>query len=171
MSSQFPTARADDALDIHRVARQATWRAVESPDPALLSKTPAGGGWSLLQVLEHLHAMETLTVQRLREAEPLEGRPTPDLSVALDLGRRLEAPAAVRPRGAFATLADARRGLEESSTKLRQAFAEAVASGRADTHGLPHPVFGAMSIRQRYEAVALHELRHLYQIYRILGRV
>ncbi|HVB09704.1 MAG TPA: DinB family protein [Bacillota bacterium] len=156
-------------MDLNAVARRATWRAVEAVDSAALSRTPAGGGWSVLQVLEHLHLMDSINVTRFREAAPLAEPPAPDLSTALNLGSRLNAPAPTQPQGAFATLDDARRAMAASHAALRQAFAEAESEGRADTHGSVHPVFGPITIRQRFEVIALHELRHLYQIYRILG--
>ena len=152
-------------MDLHTVVRDAIWRAVDGVDEAILRR-PNPGGWSVLDVLEHLHIAENNTTRAIGEMleSPAVGLvPSPDLSVEIDRTHKLQAPERSRPKGAFASLADARAALGASRDALKATIA-AAEPGALETHAKTHGLVGMASARDWYDLVALHEWRHLAQI-------
>jgi uncharacterized damage-inducible protein DinB len=155
-------------LDSERAALIASVAQVREQDR---SRRPAPDCWSIAEVLEHLATVERgvakLIAKRGRQT------PAPDQPTAspLDAARiaslrgretRRDAPDFVRPSGTISA-ADALRALEETRAGLRQAVLDAdPASLDHCTH--PHPVLGAITLRDWVHFVAHHEARHAAQV-------
>jgi hypothetical protein len=148
-----------------RVTRAA--RAV--PDP---TRRPSGG-WSVLEVVEHL-VMSERGIQRLiarAAAEPpaeLRTAEQADVveSVATFPGK-LQAPDVIAPTGRFDTLDEALRAFREargSTVDLAQAL-----DVDFEAHHAPHRFFGVLDLAQWFRFLATHGDRHAAQIERLVG--
>lgn len=142
--------------------------------PETLQAEPADGGWSVLEILEHLAAMESAIADRLSAA--LQGPERADLvraplELVRDRSRKAQAPPQVHPSGTVSTLAEAEQALAAARQKLLEAVASDLGTERMDKHGFTHPMFGPVSAAQWVELIPLHESRHLGQIRETLRQV
>ncbi|ASS67429.2 MULTISPECIES: DinB family protein [unclassified Paenibacillus] len=132
-----------------------------------LTQKPAGGGWSVMEILEHLSLLEARIVQGIQASllAPERGdlRPAP-LELVKDRSRKLQAPSQAEPSGRFHTLADALEALNGVRQSTLEALASSIGTDAMDSHGFDHPAFGPMSAKQWVELIPLHEARHLDQI-------
>lgn len=148
-----------------RVVRAA--RAV--PDP---TRRP-DGGWSALDVVEHLVLTER-GVQRLiaRAAgeEPSEVRTAEQAAIVEAVAahpKKLQAPEFIAPTGRFASL-------DEALRLFREARGSSVDLARAldvdfEAHHAPHPFFGVLDLAQWLRFLATHGERHAAQLDRLVG--
>lgn len=151
--------------NLKRVDRAA--RAV--PDP---THRP-DGGWSALEVVEHLVLSER-GIQRLiarAAAEAPAERRTPEQAAVVEsvatFPRKLQAPEFIAPTGRFATLEEALRALRDargSSVDLAQAL-----DVDFEAHHAPHPFLGVFDLAQWFRFLATHGDRHAAQIERMIG--
>ena len=155
-------------MDRHAEARERLWNSVKGLDESQLRRQNADG-WTILHVLEHLHLVEMRVADAIMGAAkspPIEGLQANESLEArlLDRNHKVNTPETSRPKGAVATVQEARELLSSSRDRLEAAIASAQNAGVLHTHGFPHPAFGPMSVQQWYELIPLHELRHVAQI-------
>jgi uncharacterized damage-inducible protein DinB len=162
--------------------RAAVLAAVERVPRTLRDRPPAGGGWSVAQVLEHLNRVErgvTRVVSRRLEQARGEGldpeTETGSLLGSLDrfdlIERKdaLPSPEFVRPEGRLSAQA-ALEALAESRRALRAALepGDGLALGQVSA---PHALFGPLTLYEWVLFVGQHEARHAAQIASIARRV
>lgn len=162
--------------------RQTLSGIVTGTDRAALTATPADGGWSAAQIIQHLGKVEGATSKGLEAAfaAALAAGLGPDPEVGSMLGaldrftvqdgvvRRLEAPERLRPApdadldASWASLASARE-------RFYRAFA--TVDGRDLTKVvMPHPLLGPFHAYEWFVFIGKHEERHIGQLRRMLGK-
>jgi hypothetical protein len=167
--------RLAELVDYATAQRTALLIAVSTVPEALRDARIHTGAWSIAEVLEHLHRVESgiarvlvRTIERGRQAGIPEERETGSLLNSLDAydltrrDRRLMAPDPVAPRGAYT----AAQGLA-ALTLSREALLAAIRSGDGLALGeltFPHPLFGSLDLYQWVLFVGQHEARHAAQI-------
>jgi AcrR family transcriptional regulator len=173
--------RLAELVDYATVQRRVLFDAVSAvPDPFRDQRLHAGL-WSIAEVLEHLHRVESgvarllvKTIERGRQRGVPEERETGSLLHRLDAydltrrSRYLSAPEPVVPRGTY-TAAQALEALVLS----RETLLEAIRSGDGlalDELKFPHPLLGSLDMYQWILFVGQHEGRHAAQIAEI-GRM
>ncbi|MGR9047285.1 DinB family protein [Halobacillus faecis] len=130
------------------------------------SVKPEEDRWSILEVLEHLYLMEQLIVyqinQALKQGDTQQATEKP-IHKTTNRDYKVDAPEAVRPKGEFKTLQEAKEGLK----KTREATLFLIHNKEEETlqnRAFPHPAFGDMNLEQWVEFIGWHELRHLDQM-------
>lgn len=124
------------------------------------------GRWTIAQVLQHLHLMESMIVKSIQtvlakdENRPADEKP---IHLAIDRSRKVEAPDALNPSDVEATLEEVQGELENSRHALRKLASDADEE-KLMQKSFPHPVFGLMNLKQWIEFIGFHEKRHLAQI-------
>jgi hypothetical protein len=135
---------------------------------------PAPDQWSVLDCAEHvavaergmLHLITELASPRAAAGQP--GREEQVVAATLDRSRQISAPQPVRPRGRFATLAEAADRFRSN----RQATAAFVATCEIDLRTLEvqHPVSGLLTANECLSVLAAHPSRHAAQVRGIRAR-
>lgn len=173
--------RLHDVLDYSDRAREELLGLLESLAPSDW-EAREGDGWTVREVVAHLHLVEDSSVRALFRAfrtardQGLGQEPGgPSLVHSLDSARiesnerPLKAPPMVTPNELpepgvlLQRLAHARAGLHTWSV-------EADGYALADVT-FPHPALGTLSLYQWVLFIGQHERRHLHQIRRILGSI
>jgi hypothetical protein len=162
-------AEKRERLDALERGHAALRRALEGVDEALAARKPAGGGWSILECMEHVVVSEQYLLTRLREAERPDGfvadraREARLAGRAADRTRPIPAPAASQPKGRYATLHDAVAAFEAA----RAETVEWVEQSEGDLRGwtTDHPLFqGPVTCQETLIMMAAHPGRHAEQI-------
>ncbi|QJC53971.1 DinB family protein [Paenibacillus albicereus] len=165
---------SEQVLNRLEMTRSELLEAVRGLPQETLEAPRPGGGWSVLENLEHLAALEGAIVQGLSAAlagpERADLRRAP-LELVKDRTRLVEAPAHVQPAGRIHTAAEAEQAIADVRRRLLEAIAADYGTERMETRGFEHPLFGPMSAAQWVELVPLHEARHLEQIRDTLRRL
>jgi hypothetical protein len=172
--------RIEELLEHLEETRGALTEAVAHVAPVHRSARSVDGRWSVGEVLDHVHRVESsftrLLNRRVSDARAA-GHPgetetssildSVDRRRLTDRGRRIEAPELVVPRPG-ATVEEGLAALEASRGALLTALAGAngLALGTI-TH--PHPIFGTMNMYQWALVLGFHDLRHADQIREIGG--
>jgi AcrR family transcriptional regulator len=170
--------RLAELVDYATAQRAALLEAVSTVPEPLREVRIHSGTWSIAEVLEHLHRVESgiarllaRTIERGRQAGIPEERETGSLLNSLDAydlsrrDRRLVAPDPVAPCGDCAAV--------QSLAALalsREALLAAIRSGDGLSLGelaFPHPLFGPLDLYQWILFVGQHEARHAAQIVEI----
>jgi hypothetical protein len=167
--------RLAELVDYATAQRAALLAAVSTVPEPLRDPRMHTGGWSIAEVLEHLHRVESgiarllaRTIERGRRAGIPEERETGSLLDSLDAydltrrDQRLVAPDPVAPRGEYT----AAQGLV-ALTLSREALLAAIRSGDGLALGgltFSHPLFGSLDLYQWILFVGQHEARHAAQI-------
>ncbi|GEN53605.1 DinB family protein [Halobacillus faecis] len=146
---------------------------VEEVSEQEASVKPEEDRWSILEVLEHLYLMEQLIVyqinQALKQGDTQQATEKP-IHKTTNRDYKVDAPEAVRPKGEFKTLDDAKEGLK----KTREATLFLIHNKEEDTlqnRVFPHPAFGDMNLEQWVEFIGWHELRHLDQMKEVKAHI
>jgi hypothetical protein len=166
--------RLAELVDYATAQRTALLHAVSTVPEPLRDERGHTGTWSIAEVLEHLHRVESgiarllvRTIERGRAGIP-EERETGSLLNSLDAyeltrrDRRLMAPDPVAPRGDYT----AAQGLAALALS-REALLAAIRSGDGLALGeltFPHPLLGSLDLYQWILFVGQHEARHAVQI-------
>jgi hypothetical protein len=137
------------------------------------SVKPEEDRWSILEVLEHLYLMEQLVVyqinQALKQGDTQQATEKP-IHKTTNRDYKVDAPEAVRPKGEFTTLDQAKEGLK----KTREATLFLIHNKEQETlqnRVFPHPAFGDMNLEQWVEFIGWHELRHLDQMKEVKAHI
>lgn len=155
-------------------ARERILRSIEGRSEAELRRTPAGGGWSPLEVLAHIGRAEHLTVKAFEKRERGEPVRIPArcwwyrLPIAIAVsGIPIPAPKLVRPK----TLAelDAKAVIEglELSRRGLLAFADRLGEAAFSDFVLPHFLLGRFDGITWFTFIGRHETKHLGQLERL----
>lgn len=162
-----------DYLDVHRRQLRETIASV----PTRLRETrPGEGQWSVAEVVEHLALVESriagLLTMKVAEARANGvGADTETSSVVatfdssddvIDRSRKIDAPAAVRPRGSLNAEAGI-RALEQAHAAMADALRNANGVS-LENLTQAHPALGTMNMYHWMVATALHDDRHAAQI-------
>ena len=130
---------------------------------------PEEARWSVIDTVEHLSIAET-TMAKLLD-QPRRPRPAdaPNreeifLMAGADRSRRLESPEGARPKGRFATLAEARAQFSSARARAIQFVQQNSEDLRAFEVTHPHPAAGNVSIYELLILIARHADRHALQI-------
>ncbi|SDJ50307.1 DinB family protein [Salimicrobium halophilum] len=129
-------------------------------------KKPSEDKWSVLEILEHLYLMEGFIVQKIDEViknGDVNTAETKPIERTTNRSYKVEAPEALRPKGTFSSLEEAKDGLN----KTREATTFLLHNKSEETlqsYSFPHPSFGNMNLEQWVEFIGWHELRHLDQM-------
>jgi hypothetical protein len=130
------------------------------------SKKPASDSWSVLECIEHICIVETITVGRMKTAETAEAvrdsaKEAMVAARAENRGSKIQGPALAMPKGRFTTLPEAMT--EFGATRSRTiAFVESCPN--LDCLRLTHPLFGPLTGREYILLNAAHSNRHAAQI-------
>jgi hypothetical protein len=167
--------RLAELVDYVTAQRTTLLVAVSTVPEALRDARIDTGVWSIAEVLEHLHRVESgiarliaRTIERGRRVGIPEEGETGSLLDSLDAynltrrDQRLVAPAPVAPRGGY-TAAQGLAALAQS----REALLAAIRSGDGLALGgltFPHPLLGSLDMYQWILFVGQHEARHAAQI-------
>lgn len=167
--------RLAELVDYVTAQRTALLAAVSTVPEPLRDTRMHTGTWSIAEVLEHLHRVESgiarllvRTIERRQQAGIPEERETGSLLNSLDAydltrrDRRLVAPDPVAPRAEYT----AAQGLAALALS-REALLAAIRSGDGLALGgltFPHPLFGSLDMYQWILFVGQHEARHAAQI-------
>jgi len=172
--------RLAELVEYTQLQRQAVLAAVSDIPEPRRGLRPDASTWSVAEVLEHLHFVESgiarllrKSIQKGREAGAPAEQDFTSLMHSLDLlqltnrSRPLNAPDPVLPRGNL-TSAQALVALDESRQQLLHAIG--TGEGLALTGMVyPHPLVGMLNLYQWILFVGQHEGRHSEQI-RDIGR-
>jgi hypothetical protein len=164
-----------NVLERLRSSEAAYLAALEGIDDDAAARRPTVGGWSMLQVAEHVAVSERGVAWLLRERLPAAPAPDPSIDrervrevltrAVPDRGARIEAPTRLQPTGTFPSLAAAREAFTTARAGLMALAASGDASLRA--HALPHPIFGELTGEEWLLFTSLHVERHTAQIVEI----
>jgi uncharacterized damage-inducible protein DinB len=167
--------RIAELLDYAQVQRVTLFEAVSLIPESLRDRRVDVETWSVAEVLEHLHRVESgiarLLTRTLERAGPAGLALESDMSSVLgsldalrltDRSRRISAPEPVMPRGEL-TAAQAMAALTESRLALVSALREAdgLALGQVIR---AHPILGPLNLYQWVLFVGQHEARHAGQL-------
>jgi Cys-tRNA synthase (O-phospho-L-seryl-tRNA:Cys-tRNA synthase) len=137
----------------------------------LCSRTPADGGWSITQIIEHLVTIEKRVLALLRTKLP-EQEQMPDTSTVekdaevvrqvRSRASKINAPEVTHPSGRYTNCRDALTvfGAARQRTLTFALSNPQYLRGRL----LPHPVLGPLDGCQWVLAVGAHTQRHVQQI-------
>jgi DinB superfamily len=164
------------ALQSGRDALGAAIAGVDDPVAAL--KPVSGGGWSILDCVEHLVESERYLLTRLNAAElsdqPFEKsrREAKIAALVADRTRRIEAPKPAHPCGRFKTLGDALAALDATRAEVIRWVENCADDPRRmlTDHLL---IEGPVTCSETLIMIAAHPARHAKQVVEIresLGR-
>jgi DinB superfamily len=149
--------------------RQALAKALEGLEEAVAARRPGGGGWSILECVEHMCQSEQYLLSRLRmaasTAQPVAtlAREEKIARRARDRSRPIEAPSMVRPRGRFSTLRDALAAFDGVRAEVIDYVVRS--SGDLRCQATDHPLIqGPVSCYETLLMIAAHPRRHAEQI-------
>jgi uncharacterized damage-inducible protein DinB len=125
--------------------------------------------WSVLDTVEHLTSAETLmlkliTSQRRPRSTDAANREQVFLQVVADRSRKMQSPESGRPRGRFATLAEAAAQFKATRDGVIQFVEQHPEDLRASEVTHPHPSAGNVSTHEMVIIIARHAERHAKQI-------
>ena len=176
--SQAPTqGERDRAMSYLHSTRKQFLDVVAAATPEQWKYKPAGGGWSIAEIAEHLAVTEgtvTASIEKaLREPatpEKKAGAAEKDnlvMKAVPDRSRRVQAPEAVTPRGRWTT-----REAVAAEFKLRRDHTiEFIEKTPADlrSHMAPHPILKWLDCYQWTLFLAAHADRHVQQIQEVMA--
>lgn len=146
--------------------------ALKGMDDHAARRNPSPECWSVLECIEHLALTEAGLLSRLRDARPTQeshedrARERKFHDLALNRGRRIEAPPQVRPAGESITLAEAL----ENFRKARRETLQFVEEFRGELHNwlTVHPLITRpVNCYEMLLLMAMHPRRHAMQIAQI----
>jgi len=130
---------------------------------------PAPNCWCVLETVEHLTSAEGImlglitTQRRPRSAEALN-REEVFFKVVGDRSRKMQSPEGGRPRGRFASLAEAAAQFKTARDGVIQFVEHFTEDLRASEVTHPHPAAGNVSTYEMVIIIAKHAERHAKQI-------
>ncbi|SES67534.1 DinB superfamily protein [Oceanobacillus limi] len=153
-------------MEVNERARNELWSEVSGISDELLNQNPVTNGWSMKQILEHLYLIETtftkLIERQLESGKDVNVKNQP-IELTVDRGYKVKAPEFAVPSDDYASLAALKEKLNTSHQALRSLFQRADPI-QLQAKGIPHPAFGLLNLKQAFEFVGYHELRHIEQL-------
>jgi hypothetical protein len=175
-------ARLAETMDFVEEKRKELLQSFAGVPSDRLIQHPAGGGWSVAEILEHLGMVESGVARliakragRAREAGLGEERSTESVLASLDQygpkldGMKMQSPETVRPH-TNVDLKEAIDGLQTSRESLRAAAQDANGLSLGEIKHT-HPLLGELDLYQWLIFLGQHELRHTRQIQRTLNSI
>lgn len=160
-------------LGHHELIRESVLDAVKGLSKEQLHYKPENGGWSIMEITEHMYLMEInivgIMMHVMQSGEEIEDTNAP-IQRSVDRSYKVEAPDQMAPKGEWESYDDISSHLFASRGALQQ-FLETVDQDLLSKRGFPHPVFGLMSLRQWVEFISYHEERHLNQLDEVLDEL
>ncbi|MBI5281851.1 MAG: DinB family protein [Candidatus Solibacter usitatus] len=139
---------------------------------------PAGGGWSVLEVAEHIAATEQMIPQLVQKA--LEGPAAPEkkksnpretdamlVKMLPVRDKKFQAPESIRPVGKYKSINELAEAFKAARDKNIAYVRETGDDLRG--HFAPHPAFGDLDGLQWYVLIGGHTERHVNQIKEVMG--
>jgi hypothetical protein len=148
---------------------------LEALPRSVLETAPPSGGWSVLEIVEHLVLSEEAVLRDMDHPERLRPKRRSlraRLGFAAVIGvlsspLRVQVPSSsMRPKGTR-SFDELRAAWEESHRALRR-HVVAVEEGRISGAVFRHPIAGPLTTRQAMRMLRVHLERHTRQIQRIL---
>ena len=161
--------KKQEILQALKAGRDALGDALDGVDDTLASRKPAGGGWSILDCVDHMVESERYLLSRLHAAEhadqPFEKsrREAKIAKLAADRTRRIEAPEQAHPRGRYGSLGEAL----EAFNATRAEVVRWVENCTGDPRRMltDHPlIVGPVTCSETLVMIAAHPARHAKQI-------
>ena len=152
--------------------REALARALEGVDEDLAARKPASGGWSILEIVNHLVESESYLLGRLRIAQRTEQLVAPCereariAARAADRTRPIAAPPESQPKGRYASLQEAVAAFD--ATRAETVLFLEQFGGDLRCWATDHPLFpGPVSCQETVIMMAAHPGSHAEQIVEI----
>lgn len=149
--------------------REALARALAGVDEDLAARKPASGGWSILEIVNHLVESESYLLGRLRIAQRTEQLVAPRereakiAARAADRARPIAAPPESQPKGRYATLQEAVAAFDATRTGTILFLDQF--GGDLRCWATDHPLFpGPVTCQETVIMMAAHPGRHAEQI-------
>lgn len=164
----------EQILDRFRQGDSALEAALAGVDPESAASKPAPyrpapGRWSIVEIVEHLAASDSLLLDQLRQGAPSTvshadpAREARLESLALNRERKIDAPQPVLPTGACATLAQALDQFRAVRAQTIQFVEEFPGDLRSSL--VQHPLIARpLNCYEMLLLMALHPIRHAAQI-------
>lgn len=162
-------AERQEILEVFKEGMDALDAALQGVEEAAAHVRVAEEGWSIIECVEHLALTEAALLRRLREAKPTDqshadpAREEKFRALAMDRGRRIEAPEPVLPKGSSLSLAAAVEGFRavRQDTLL---FVEEF-PGQLRWYLVAHPLITRpVNCYEMLLLMAMHPRRHAQQI-------
>jgi len=171
MEDRILDAEKRELLTALNRGREALARALAGVDD-IAARKPARGGWSILEIVDHLVESERHLLSRLQIAQP-SGQPVADrereariAARAADRTRPVEAPPESLPRGRYTTLQEAVAALD--ATRAETVLFVERFDGDLRCWATDHPLFpGPVTCYETVIMMAAHPGRHAEQIVEI----
>ena len=130
---------------------------------------PSTDCWSVLDTVEHLTSAESLMLKLITEGRRPRSTDAPNrehifLAVVADRSRKMQSPESGRPRGRFATLAEAAAQFKTTRDGVIQFVEQTPEDLRVSEVTHPHPAAGNVSTHEMIIIIAKHAERHAKQI-------
>ncbi|TND08987.1 MAG: hypothetical protein FD123_1841 [Bacteroidetes bacterium] len=137
------------------------------------AKTPAAGGWTVLEQLEHIFIVEKGVRNALLAPGKENAQEKTELYGDALLGKKMRgtgkwmAPDMVKPKGRFTDLPTVKKAIIEQRAFIRQKLEnnEIV----FDSTTFPHPIIGEMTRADWFYFMVHHTERHMRQVEEMLG--
>jgi uncharacterized damage-inducible protein DinB len=161
-----------DKIEIERVLEDGMNALADSltgVDEETACLRPLGGSWSIVDCVEHIALTEAALLTRLEKAQPAEtsqadaAREARFRDLAMNRGRRIDAPELVRPASQSTTLTQARDAVQAARTQT-SAFVRDF-PGDLRSWLTQHPLITRpVNCYEMLLLIALHPKRHALQI-------
>lgn len=153
--------------------RKRIFESVEGLSDEQLNTKPAQDKWSAMQILDHLHKMETVIARNIsKELKEGNSKKAVKKPIQLTVSRTLkvDAPSFSVPTDEFVPLEEMKAKLAASRKQLNDLYDQASPEALAEK-SLPHPVFGKVPLTQWFPFIGLHEKRHHKQLKETLSQI
>lgn len=153
--------------------RNQIFKSVEGLSDEKLNEKPGQGKWSPIQILDHLHRMESVITENIsKELESGNSKKTFKKPIQLTISRtfKVEAPSYTVPSEEFMELDVIKKKLNTSREYLNSLY-DNTTQELMKKKSLPHPVFGKVPMVQWFPFVGLHEKRHFKQLEKTLSEI
>ena len=158
----------DRLLECLEAGRLELLSAIEGMSDEEAAAKPADGGWSALEIVEHVAITEKLMLRRLAMQpvalvqEMSREREAVLYSRIATRGRKVDAPESAQPKGRYATLGDATAAFLRTRERTLQWLEKCQFDLRS--HAVEHPAVGPATVYEFVLILAAHAARHARQI-------
>lgn len=157
----------------NQIIREELLQSVDGLSDTQINERVEEGSWTIAQVLMHLYLLERAITKTIVDqiangnSTNVEDKP---IHLVTDRRKKIVAPSFLEPKDDFTTLED----IKEKLTKSRDALIGVVDQADKsllELRAMPHPLFGAINLKQAISFIGLHEKRHLEQIEEVKKRL